>query len=60
MSYEPELFPALLIDYFKPVHATVFRNGKLIITGLKLEEEIPIFVNKLLHFFHKYEIKTNE
>ena len=35
ISYEPELFPALLLSKRKSVHVTLFPNGKGIVTGVR-------------------------
>ena len=35
IMYEAELFPAALIQKWKPVHIAAFHNGKVIFTGLK-------------------------
>ena len=34
LSYEPELFPALLVSSKNSAHVTLFPNGKGIITGV--------------------------
>jgi TATA-box binding protein (TBP) (component of TFIID and TFIIIB) len=33
--YNPELFPAVQIRRYKPIHVNVFESGKVTITGLK-------------------------
>ena len=48
MSYEPEIFPALLINRLKPIHIAVFHSGKLILTGLKSVSQIPLILEQLL------------
>ena len=50
MTFEPEIFPALLIDLLHPIHIAAFHNGKVILTGLKSESHIPIVIDKLTHF----------
>ena len=35
LSYEPELFPALLLSKAKAPHVTLFPNGKGVITGIR-------------------------
>ena len=35
LSYEPELFPALLLSKVKAPHITLFPNGKGVITGIR-------------------------
>ena len=39
-SFEPELFPGRIIELSNKVKATVFRNGKLHLTGAKSEEDL--------------------
>ena len=58
MTFEPEIFPALLIDFLRPIHIAAFHSGKVILTGLKSEARIPIIIDKLIHFLYDYEIKT--
>lgn len=31
--FEPELFPSLSIDYFKPLHVNLFSTGKIVVLG---------------------------
>lgn len=50
LTFEPEIFPALLIDFLHPIHVAAFHNGKVILTGLKSESHIPIVIEKLIHF----------
>ena len=47
VSYEPELFPALLIAKWAPVHVTLFPNGKGMITGIKRKEEAQQVLQEL-------------
>ena len=35
MSYEPELFPALLLAKWPTARVTLFQNGKGIVTGVR-------------------------
>ena len=35
LSYEPELFPALLVSKKANVHVTLFQNGKGVVTGVR-------------------------
>lgn len=39
LSYEPELFPALLLSTKKAPHVTLFPNGKGVITGIRHRSE---------------------
>ena len=50
MTFEPEIFPALLIDILRPIHVAAFHNGKVILTGLKSESHIPTAIDKLIRF----------
>ena len=54
MTFEPEIFPALLIDALYPIHVAAFHNGKIILTGLKSESHIPMVINKLIFFLSSY------
>ena len=54
LSYEPELFPAILISKWHPSHVTLFTNGKGMITGTKslkcaveIVNEVNVFLNTL-------------
>ena len=33
VTFEPEIFPALSIHYWKPIHVNVFSTGKVIVLG---------------------------
>ena len=55
--YEPELFPALQINKWLPVHVSVFRSGKCVITGLTdLREQLCPLLIKLLDFLNSYNL----
>ena len=54
MSYEPEIFPALLIKRLKPIHIAAFHSGKLILTGLKSVSQIPFILEQLLPMLLPY------
>ena len=45
VSYEPELFPAMLLRRYHPVHIAVFHNGRCIITGLRPVEQGQMIVD---------------
>ena len=47
-SYEPELFPALLIRCYLPVHIAVFHTGRCIVTGLQSMEQAHLIVSQLI------------
>ena len=50
LSYEPELFPAMLINRWLPVHVAVFHTGKVIITGLKSETQVCPILDKITDY----------
>ena len=53
LSYEPELFPAVLISKWKSsAHVTLFPNGKGVITGIRRRSEAVTILNDILHFLH--------
>ena len=56
VSYEPELFPAVLIRRFEPAHIAVFHTGHCIITGLKSLEQAHVIVHELVHFLNKKDL----
>ena len=57
VSYEPELFPAMLISKWLPIHITLFPNGKGIITGVRLHSEAIGVMSKLAIFLR--DIKSS-
>ena len=48
MTFEAELFPAVLIRHFHPVHVAVFHTGRCILTGLKSVEQAQQIVHELI------------
>ena len=50
LLYEPELFPAMLLRRYHPVHIAVFHTGRCIITGLRSVEQGQRIVHKLTKF----------
>ena len=50
LSYEPELFPAMLISRWLPVHVAVFHTGKVIITGLKSETQVSPMLDAVIDY----------
>jgi TATA-box binding protein (TBP) (component of TFIID and TFIIIB) len=46
--YHPELFPAVQIRRYKPIHVNVFESGKVTITGLK-DFDAAIAIEAELH-----------
>lgn len=56
LCYEPELFPAILISCWLPVHVTLFYNSKVVITGLKSEKQADIVLDRLINYVHTQNI----
>jgi len=52
IMYEAELFPAALIQKWKPVHIAVFHNGKVIFTGLKSLVQFHSIFSELKLYLH--------
>ena len=47
-SYEPEVYPALLVKVGKErYHITLYKNGKYIITGVSSVQELAIAYNNI-------------
>ena len=46
-TYEPELFPALLLRRFAPIHVAVFHTGKCVLTGLQSLDQARDIMNVL-------------
>ena len=46
-NYEPELFPAVLLRRFDPVHVALFHTGRCVITGLRSVDEGRDIVSRL-------------
>lgn len=65
VSYEPELFPGLVLRIFKPkIVFLLFRSGKIVITGAKNMTEINNTYAKVYHhyitpFFDKHNKSTS-
>ena len=51
VMYEVELFPALQVSLWKPVHMTVFHNGKIILTGIKDLRQVQKMCDLLIESF---------
>lgn len=52
-TYEPELFPALSINAYKPTHINIFSTGKVVVLGkqaLDLQQEIKDYLHCNLLF----------
>ena len=43
-TYEPEIFPALRLDDFRPQCVNVFHSGKVVITGLQQRNRCDKYV----------------
>lgn len=56
MCYEPELFPAALISHWLPVHVAIFHNGRVIITGLKSEQQADVILDSLIDYVHTHKL----
>ena len=54
--YEPELFPAIRINMYRPLCVNVFGNGNIVILGLKSLETINETVNDIVSNILKYAI----
>ena len=50
LLYEPELFPAMLLRRYHPIHIAVFHTGHCIITGLRSVEQGQRIVHKLTKY----------
>ena len=50
--FEPELFPSLTFDKFKPLHVNLFSTGKVVVLGrnaLCMKVEIEDWLNEFLN-----------
>ena len=55
--YEAELFPALQIEAWRPIHVSVFSTGKCIITGVNdLDWQLPRLLINLLLFLQRHHL----
>ena len=55
--YEPELFPALQINKWLPVHVSVFHSGKCVITGLTdLQHQLNPLLTNLVNFLNAFNL----
>jgi transcription initiation factor TFIID TATA-box-binding protein len=53
VSFEPELFPGLIYTVYNKCKATLFRSGKINITGAKCVEELnDAFDNTFTYLFY--------
>lgn len=61
VSYEPELFPGLVLRIIKPkIVFLLFRSGKIVITGAKNMNEINDTYSKVFHHFIKPFFDTED
>ena len=59
MSYEPELFPALLIsNAVSSTHVTLFPNGKGVITGVRRYGDALVVIKQCLGYLKKHIRKS--
>lgn len=56
LCYEPELFPAALLNQWHPVHVAIFHNGKVVITGLKSESQANTILDCLIDYVHTQKL----
>ena len=56
MTFEAELFPAVLIRHFHPVHVAVFHTGRCILTGLKSVEQAQQIVHELIVYLKQNDL----
>ena len=57
VNFELELFPAALLDMWNPVHIALFRNGQVVITGVKSIEkanEIVTLLSQYIDIIHSH------
>ena len=59
-SYEPELFPALLISKWKSSHVTLFPNGSGIVTGIKNLSHAFSIIKELLSVLRSGEMRRRQ
>ena len=48
MHFEPEIFPAVQIIKYKPIHINVFASGSIVICGLKSRKYATKLINGLM------------
>ena len=61
VSYEPELFPGLVLRISNPkLVLLMFRSGKIVITGAKTMKEINSTYTKLYHHIIRHYIDTED
>ena len=56
LFYESELFPAVLIRKWYPIHISLFHNGNCILTGLTDIEQVSPIVEDLVTFLSNYHL----
>ena len=52
--YETELFPALHLRTYYPIHVNIFSSGKVVLTGVTLEHVIEDIVDEISIFCLDY------
>jgi transcription initiation factor TFIID TATA-box-binding protein len=58
-SFEPELFPGLIYTFHNKCKATLFRSGKINITGAKCEEVLNDAFDNIFTYLFYLEPNTN-
>ena len=53
LQYDSELFPAALITKWHPAHVSVFKNGKVVITGVKTLSHAHYILDSLVVYLRK-------
>ena len=56
LFYESELFPAVLIRKWYPIHISLFHNGNCILTGLTDIEQVYPIVQELVTFLSNHHL----
>ena len=59
LCYEPEIFPAILMRRYHPIHIAVFHTGRCIITGLRSVAQGHMIVNELNDILMKHNMLSD-
>ena len=54
VSYNPDVYPGVKIQFENNWTAKIFRTGKIILTGITTKEDCSIFAKELEHVLKKY------
>ena len=49
--YEPELFPALLLSKWKPIHVSLFGSGSVVLTGVKSFDDVYKIIKEIKEIY---------